>query len=114
MTSADLDKASETDTVDVNGIMAVPRTETANERQHRSNRTVQGFSSKTAAKLIILDNIADGSRLLEMPKSTMFLVMRKTAAESIVIGWLLRHTLTAEWRDAVKSLDYATLMKGGN
>ena len=88
--------------------------ETANEKQHRSNRTaVPGFSAETAAKLIILDNVADGSRLLDMPKSTMFLVMRKTAAESIVIGWLLRNTLTEEWRTEVKSLDYAKLMQNG-
>lgn len=89
--------------------------ETANEKQHRSGRTIRNFSAATAAKLIILDNVADGSQKPEMPKPTLFLVCRKTAAESIVIGWLLRNTLTDQFRAQVKSLDYAALMQdGGN
>src|SRR4051812_33833466 len=72
--------------------------ETANERQHRRNRpAVAGFSNETAAKLILMGNVAKGAMMAEMPKATAFLVLRQTAVEAEVIGFLCRHALTGEW-----------------
>ncbi len=86
--------------------------ESANERQHRSNRPpVPGFSVETAAKLILMSQVAEGSRLSEIPRSTTFLVFRKTAAEARVIGYLIRNFLPADWYSAVTALDYAKLMQ---
>jgi hypothetical protein len=87
--------------------------EAANERQHRRNRpSPSGFSVDTAAKLILLDNAVKGAGMSEMPKATAFLVLRRTAVEAETIGFLARKHLSAEWRQAVSSLDYAQLMKG--
>lgn len=86
--------------------------ESANERQHRSNRpSVPGFSVETASKLILMNNMLDGTVCAEMPSATTFLIFRKTAAEARVIGFLIREQLTPEWRDAVASMDYAKLMQ---
>ena len=86
--------------------------ESANERQHRSNRpSVPGFSIETAAKLILMDNMKDGASKAEMPRATASLVFRKTAIEAQVIGYLIRDRLTPEWRESVSSLDYAKLMQ---
>ena len=86
--------------------------ESANEKQHRSSRpAVPGFSVDTAAKLLLLNNAAEGSQLSGIPCATTFLVFRKTAAEARVIGFLARHFLTPEWREAVAALDYAKLMQ---
>jgi len=96
------------------GLAELLACESVNEKRHRSNRpSIPGFSVDTAAKLILMSNVADGSRLLDMPKATIFLLLRKTAAESIVLGFLSRHFVTTEWRDAVAALDYAQLMKNG-
>ena len=87
--------------------------ETANERQHRSNRpAVPSFGANAAAKLILMHNVAAGAKMTEMPKATAFLVMRQTAVEAEVIGWLIRTYLDLGWLDAVERLDYAELMKG--
>lgn len=86
--------------------------ETANERQHRSNRPqVIGFSAGTAAKLILMTNACKGAELTELPRATAFLVLRQTAVEAEVIGWLCRERLVEPWRRAVKSFDYAKLMQ---
>ena len=86
--------------------------ETANERQHRTNRpSVPGFSANTAAKLILMTNVSEGAELPELPKATMFLVLRQTAVEAEVIGYLIQSQLSPEWHKAVKSFDYAALMK---
>ena len=88
--------------------------ETANERQHRSNRlSVPGFSAQTAAKLILMDNALRGAEMTEMPKATAFLVLRQTAVEAEVIGFLIKGNLWPAWRKTVKSYDYADLMKAG-
>jgi hypothetical protein len=87
--------------------------ETANERRHRSRRpSIPGFSNETAAKLVLMQQAADGSELHEMPAATEFLIFRQTAAEARVIGWLIREHITAEWRAEFDTLDYAELMKG--
>lgn len=86
--------------------------ETANERQHRRNRpSIAGFSNETAAKLILLGQMAHGAEADVIPRATAFLVFRQTAIEAQVIGWLAREFLSQEWRDAVNALDYAKLMK---
>lgn len=87
--------------------------ETANERQHRSNRpSVPGFSNETAAKLILMENIRTGAEMAAMPSAAAFLVLRKTAVEGQVIGYLIREYLPQEWRETVASLDYVKLMQG--
>lgn len=86
--------------------------ETANERQHRSNRpSVPGFSNETAAKLILLSQAAVGSSAAEMPKATAFLQFRKEAIEAQLVGFLARLHLGQDWRDGVNALDYAKLMQ---
>ena len=85
--------------------------ETANERRHRRNSAAPaGFSAGTAAMLILMRNAADGAFLTEMPKATKFLVLRQTAVEAEVIGYLARHALTGEWCKAVREFDYAEMM----
>ena len=86
--------------------------ETANERQHRTNRpSVPGFSANTAAKLILMENVSKGAQMAELPKATAFLVLRRTAVEAEVIGYLISGQLSTEWHQAVKSFDYSKLMK---
>jgi hypothetical protein len=92
-------------------LSALAGRETANERQHRSNRpSVPGFSCSTAAKLILMTNVAQGAKAEAMPSATAFLVLRQTAVEAQVIGWLIRKHLDAKWIEAVENLDYAKLM----
>lgn len=87
--------------------------ETANERQHRQTRpSVPGFSNESAAKLIIMTQAVNGADAKSLPSSTGFLVYRQTAVESQVIGFLAKAFLSATWRDAVNSMDYAKLMQG--
>ena len=88
--------------------------ETANERQHRRNRpSVPGFSVESAAKLILMTQAAEGSKLDAVPDGTTFLRFRQTAAEARVIGFLVKDFITSEWRDRVSALDYSKLMRGG-
>ena len=88
--------------------------ETANERQHRRNRpSVPGFSVESAAKLILINHAAEGSKLDAVPDGTMFLICCQTAAEARVIGFLVKDFITSEWRDRVSALDYSKLMQWG-
>jgi hypothetical protein len=84
--------------------------ETANERQHRGTRRAT-FSAGSAAKLILMSQAVFGASYEYMPKASIFLVARDTAAIAEVIGWIARKNLSDTWRQAVKSLDYAKLMK---
>lgn len=94
------------------GLAGLLGRESANERQHRSNRpSVPGFSVETASKLILMNCAREGAEELEMPRATTFLVFRKTAAEARVIGFLIREQLTPKWCESVSSLDYAKLMQ---
>jgi hypothetical protein len=86
-------------------------TETANERQHRHTRTVRGFSSQDAAKLIICGNVLRGSELETIPSALTFITFRPSAAEANLLGYLLRAHVTPEWKQAVQSLDYSECMK---
>jgi hypothetical protein len=86
--------------------------ETAEERRHRSNRpSVVGFSTETAAKLLIMNAASRGALMDALPKATAFLVFRKTMAEAEVIGYLCRKHLLNEWHMALSNLDYAKLMQ---
>jgi len=86
--------------------------ETANERRHRSNRpSVPGFSSETASKLVLMNQVEAGASLKAMPRATEFLVFRQTAAEARVIGFLAQKFLALEWREGLTELDYAKLMQ---
>jgi hypothetical protein len=88
--------------------------ETANERQHRSLRSVRGFSSTDAAKLIICGNVLRGSELTEMPSALTFITFRHSAAEANLLGYLIRANVTLGWKQAVSSLDYAECMEASN
>lgn len=88
--------------------------ETANERQHRSLRSVRGFSSSDAAKLIICGNLLRGAELTAMPSALTFITFRRTAAEANLLGYLIRANVTPEWKQAVSSLDYAECMEASN
>lgn len=88
--------------------------ETANERQHR--RFVSGayaVSSSVGAKITLLHNVARGARLSEMPTATTFILFRRSAAEAMLLGYLLRDGLTPQFVDEAYSLDYPSLMKVG-
>lgn len=87
-------------------------TEMANEREHRKGRPmVPGFGVGTAARLVLMTNVVKGSQMLELPRSTAFLVLRKTAVEAEVIGFLIKDQLAEAWVKAIESFDYAELMK---
>ena len=86
--------------------------EVANEKQHRKGRpTVAGFGPYVAAKLILFNNIVTGAKMADCPRATAFLVLRQTAVEAEVIGWLIRKHLDPAWVKAVESYDYAKLMQ---
>ena len=85
--------------------------ETANERQHRRDRpAVKDFSAKTAAQLLLMRNVVDGSEMRDCPPATDFLRYRKTVVEAQVLGWLIRANVADEWTAAVREFDYAKLM----
>jgi hypothetical protein len=85
--------------------------ETANERQHRNSRSVRGFSSQDAAKLIICGNVLRGTELQTVPSALTFVVFRPSAAEANLLGYLIRAHVTPEWKASVESLDYSECMK---
>jgi hypothetical protein len=85
--------------------------ETTNERQHRQTRTVRGFSSQDAAKLIICGNVLRGSELAERPSALTFITFRPSAAEANLLGYLIRAHVTPEWKQYVSSKDYSECMK---
>ena len=88
--------------------------ETDNERQHRVNRpSIPGFSSITAAKLILLGQASRGAHD-DMPRATAFLVCRQSAIEAQVLGYLCKAYLSPDWHSKVESHDYSQLMQGGN
>ena len=86
-------------------------TETASERQHRQSRTVRGFSSQDAAKLIVCGNVLRGSELSAIPSALTFITFRPSAAEANLLGYLIRAHITPEWKQSVQSMDYSECMK---
>lgn len=87
--------------------------ETTNEKQHRNTRSVRGFSSQDAAKLIICGNVLRGSELKTIPSALTFITFRKSAAEANLLGYLIREHVTPDWKASVQSLDYSECMKAG-
>ena len=85
--------------------------ETANERQHRQTRTVRGFSSQDAGKLIICGNVLRGSELAEIPSALTFITFRASAAEANLLGYLISAHVTPDWKESVGSMDYSECMK---
>lgn len=85
--------------------------ETHNEKQHRGQRSMRGFSTQDAAKLILCTNVLRGSELSTMPSALTFIQFRATAAEANLIGYLIRDFVTPEWRALVEAYDYSDLMK---
>jgi hypothetical protein len=86
--------------------------EVVNEKRHRSNRpSIPGFSPETAAKLILMNQAADGAIKKQLPLSTAFLVFCQTAVEAQVIGFLTKRHLSQDWYTHLGTLDYAKLMQ---
>ena len=88
-------------------------TSIAEERGHRG--FVGGsyqVSAPIGAKIIILSNVADGTRRREMPPSQLWMQLRRTAVEGMVLGYILREDLPADWHDRANALDYADIMNG--
>lgn len=87
--------------------------ETAHERRHRRGAPYlpSSFPIGSAAKLLIMEAAKNGAESKRMPDATIFLVWRDSAAEAHLVGYLARAHLSQTWRDAVKALDYAKLMK---
>ena len=86
-------------------------TETINERQHRQSRSVRGFSSQDAAKLIVCNNVLRGSELRAIPSALTFITFRASAAEANLLGYLIRAHVTPEWKQSAQSMDYSECMK---
>lgn len=88
--------------------------EAANEKKHR-NFSPRGYkapiSSVVAAKLILLGNFADGSQKIIAPLASEMLIYRHTAVEMGAIGYLCRAVVTDDFRNRVRALDYAQIMK---
>jgi hypothetical protein len=86
--------------------------ESANERQHRKGypRAFVPLSVETASKLILLGNIATGAKQTTMPEAIIFIEFRRTAAEGILLGYLLREHLSTEWIAKATELDYSKEM----
>lgn len=89
--------------------------ETQNERQHRRGFRPDGWrariSSDAAAKLMIMQNAAEGMRMKKMPSAIEFITFRKTAAESRLVGFIIRSQHRFQWMHDLEQLDYAQLMK---
>lgn len=81
--------------------------ESAHERQHRKTRHHGHLSVPDAAKLLTMSAMATGAQQTTMPPATIFLSFRDTAAESYLLGYLLRNTLSADWIREADALDYA-------
>lgn len=84
--------------------------EASNERQHRRNRSFRGFSVESAAKLILMRNVASGAGENKIIPASHILVIRKTAFEALVIGFLIARKLPAGWVESVTELEYEQLM----
>lgn len=84
--------------------------ETANERQHRRNRTSpKGFSIQDAAKLIVMNCFRCGADGV-LPSAIAFLIFRQTAVEAETVGFLCKAHVDQPWKSALAQLDYAKLM----
>jgi len=87
--------------------------ETKNERQHRSGNVGRMYptSANTAAKILILHNIYQGSIKSTEPTAETFIIWRHSAALAQALGYYLREDLTDDWRAGAARCDYSELMK---
>lgn len=88
--------------------------EMAHERRHRGSNHLPipaWFTVSIAAKVLLMENAMRGAELEFMPAATIFIQYRDSAAEATLIGWLARGSLSQPWRESVKQLDYAKLIK---
>ena len=90
------------------------KTATAEERQHRSGMYSGQYrgSARFGAKVIMLSNVADGAALKSEPLAKLFLMIRRSAAEAMTLGYYLRADLTPEYIAAAQKLDYSDIMNG--
>jgi hypothetical protein len=93
----------------VDAMAALLGRECAHERRHRGTRRYT-FPVTQSSKLILMGQASYGASLSRMPKATLFLTARDTAAEAEVLGWLARGFLVEDWRKEVAGLDYAKLV----
>ena len=99
------------DTGWVDDLQTLLDTEMANERQHRKGRPmVAGFGAGAAARLILMQTASRQALKGELPASTDYLIIRHTAFEAELIGYLVREQLHKDWHKAIESFDYAKLM----
>lgn len=85
--------------------------EAASEVKHRN--FVSGsypISKTTSAKLLIMAAVVQGAGMLAMPSALSFLLLRKTAAEARVLGFLIRHDIPGDWLKEAAALDYSKIM----
>jgi hypothetical protein len=90
--------------------------ESVNERQHRRGSPTgwkAPISAYSAAKMLLMNNAVDGTKLKKMPPATIFMNFRQTAAEGIVLGYLVQKHLSEQWRQEVSALDYSKIMNKG-
>ena len=83
----------------------------ASERGHRS--FVGGFypvSVSIGAKIVLLSNFSAGATKNAPPSFTLWLQIRRDAAEAITLGYILREDFPAEWVNASGDLDYSAIM----
>ncbi len=101
------------DTGWVDDLQTLLDAEIANERQHRKGRPmVPGFGAGAAARLILMQNASGQAKKAAMPETLQYLVIRHTAFEAEILGYLVREQLPEAWHKAVESFDYAKLMQG--
>jgi len=87
--------------------------ETANERQHRNGNVGRAYpiSADTAAKVLILHNIYQGSLKPSEPTAATFIIWRHSAALAQALGFYLKADLTPEWCAAAARCDYSEMVK---
>lgn len=86
--------------------------EFANEKQHEKFRPSgvkrSRFPHKKAALLLLLQNVADGADENQIDPSGIF-TLRQSAFKAMVLGWLIREHLPADWKTRARALDYCAL-----
>lgn len=87
--------------------------ECTHESRHR-NAAPEGIrfsvSAKTSAKLLIMQNVADGATNYDaMPPATIFITYRDSAAIAVLLGYLIRDAAPPSWIHTVRDINYTKL-----
>jgi hypothetical protein len=90
--------------------------EVQGERRHRKHAPagfVYPISVRQAATAIILHNLGSGAAREAMPSAVLFISLRDTAAEAMLVGYLARVALRADagLLEALDALDYAQAVR---